>query len=119
MPFDKIAVIAIHGANEAGQGGADTCGQAAAKRRCLGGEFDRQILDRSEARRPLADFHRLHQVDGFAAIFNHLMSASKSDLRLTCMAVNKPYTRDYWRMKVLFNVRFNVRFLLPICCGEN
>ena len=72
MPFDQIAVIAIHGANESGQGRADTGGQAAAKRRRLGGEFDRQVLGRSETRRPFANFHRLHQINGFTAIFDHL-----------------------------------------------
>jgi hypothetical protein len=37
MPFDKIAIVTIHGADEIGQRGKDAIGQAAAKSRRAAG----------------------------------------------------------------------------------
>ncbi|GEM_PF-3515618 len=71
VSFDEIAVIAVHGPHEMGEGRLYLGGQAAAKSGRLRGKIDGEVTKLGEARRPLTDLHRLHLVDCFAAIFRH------------------------------------------------
>ena len=69
MPFDQVAVVAVHRAHEIGEGGQQAFGQGPAKAGALLRQLQGEIGQGSPLARAFADQQRLHQADGFTPIF--------------------------------------------------
>ena len=68
VPFDKVAIVTVHGPDEVRQGFADTIRQAVPEpgRTCR--EFHDQIGQRRPVVRRFADEERLHPVERLASV---------------------------------------------------
>ena len=68
VALDQVAVVAVHRPHEVREGDGHAVQQAATEAGRAAGKLDREIGQRRAMPRRLADHHRLHQADGFAAI---------------------------------------------------
>ncbi len=69
VPFDQVAVVAVHRPHEIGERGQQACGQGAAEAGALLRQLQRQIGQGRAVARAFADQQRLHQADAFAPVF--------------------------------------------------
>ena len=69
VPFDQVAVVAVHRPHEIGERGQQACGQGAAEAGALLRQLQGEIGQGCPVARAFADQQRLHQADGFAPVF--------------------------------------------------
>jgi hypothetical protein len=69
VPFDQVAVVAVHRPHQIGERAHDAFGQAAPEPGRPGRKLDRKVYQAGAVARPLQYEQRLHQTDGFAPVF--------------------------------------------------